>query len=232
MAKQRARLNDDNNPLSPTDGVLDSYEQVSKLASQEDKKPTSQEVELLNSQPDSNLTLQEDNNLTSQEVDKLALQQSDNLTSEQVDNTTSQEDSKLAGSQDNNLTVQQANQPTSEEDSFAASQQALKSASQEPKVSLSKKDKADSCNSNKSRSQQVEPEKVVCRKSTFQINAKILDLLDKLHLNLQLEMGKANAPFKEVIVEEALVRLLEQVDIDRQAVVSALVQRQESRSKG
>jgi hypothetical protein len=38
-----------------------------------------------------------------------------------------------------------------------------------------------------------------------QISEEVLHQLDKLHLTLQLELGKANAPYKEVIVEEALV---------------------------
>ena len=76
-----------------------------------------------------------------------------------------------------------------------------------------------------------EPEKakITCRKSTFQINEKVLNELDKLHLTLQLELGKANAPYKEVIVEEALVRLLEQESSDRSALISVLLERQKSR---
>ncbi len=53
-----------------------------------------------------------------------------------------------------------------------------------------------------------------------------LNLLDRLHLTLQLELGKANAPYKEVIVEEALVRLLEQVNCDRSALVSVFMEKQ------
>ena len=83
----------------------------------------------------------------------------------------------------------------------------------------------------KSTSQEVKSEKAIWRKSTFQINKEVLHQLDKLHLTLQLEMGKTNAPYKEVIVEEALVRLLEEVNSDRGALISAFVERQKSRDK-
>ncbi|OKH42919.1 hypothetical protein NIES2101_31910 [Calothrix sp. HK-06] len=155
----------------------------------------------------------------SQEDNKIASQHNDKSTSQEMEVSVSKKGT-ADSSKSNKSTRQQPNQSTSQEDNASS-----------PKNSNPTSEQVDNTTS-----QQVEPEnepkKVVCRKSTFQINAKVLDLLDKLHLTLQLEMGKANAPFKEVIVEEALVRLLEQVDIDRQAVVSVLVQRQESRDKG
>ena len=80
-------------------------------------------------------------------------------------------------------------------------------------------------------SQLVKSEKAIWRKSTFQINEEVLHLLDKLHLTLQLELGKTVAPYKEVIVEEALARLLEEVNSDRGALICALVERQKSRDK-
>ncbi|MBW4548756.1 MAG: hypothetical protein KME25_30775 [Symplocastrum torsivum CPER-KK1] len=44
MAKRRARLNDENDPLSSTDKVLAGFEQLSQPASQPDYKPTSQQA--------------------------------------------------------------------------------------------------------------------------------------------------------------------------------------------
>ncbi|BBD70879.1 hypothetical protein NIES4070_72900 (plasmid) [Nostoc commune HK-02] len=80
-------------------------------------------------------------------------------------------------------------------------------------------------------SQQVNVEKVSLRKSTFQISEEVLHQLDKLHLTLQLELGKAHAPYKEVIVEEALVQLLESFNSDRAALIEVLMSRQKSRDK-
>ena len=128
MTKRRARLNDDNDPLSSTDKVLAGFEQISKSASQQDEV------------------------LTTKEADKSA-------------------------------------------------------------------------------SQQVNIEKVSLRKSTFQISEDVLHQLDKLHLTLQLELGKAHAPYKEVIVEEALVQLLESFNSDRAALIEVLMSRQKSRDK-
>jgi hypothetical protein len=124
VAKRRARLNDENDPLSSTDKVLAGFEQLSQS------------------------------------------------TSQQVSNTTSQ----------------QVYQP--------ASQQADKS---------------------------------IIRKATFQLSEVVLQQLDKFHLQLQLELGKGSAPYKEVIVEEALVRLLEQARENPEELIAVLRQRQEMR---
>ena len=40
------------------------------------------------------------------------------------------------------------------------------------------------------------------RKATFQLSNAVLERLDRSHLQLQLDLGKGNAPYKEVIVEE------------------------------
>jgi hypothetical protein len=52
---------------------------------------------------------------------------------------------------------------------------------------------------------------------------------DKFHLQLQLELGKGSAPYKEVIVEEALARLLEQAQENPEELIAVLRQRQEKR---
>ena len=124
MAKRRARLNDENDPLSSTDKVLARFEQLSQSASQSDDKPTSQQV------------------------------------------------------------------------SQSASQQADKS---------------------------------IIRKATFQLSEVVLQQLDKFHLQLQLELGKGSAPYKEVIVEEAIARLLEQAQSNPEVLIAVLRQRQEMR---
>jgi hypothetical protein len=80
---------------------------------------------------------------------------------------------------------------------------------------------------NLSGSQEVD--KPVIKKATFQLSEAVLQQLDTLHLQLQLELSKANAPYKEVIVEEAIAQLLEQASGDRAKVVEALRQRQQQR---
>jgi hypothetical protein len=80
---------------------------------------------------------------------------------------------------------------------------------------------------NKSGSQKAS--KPTIRKATFQLSEPILEQLDTFHLHLQLEMGKANAPYKEVIVEEAIAQLLEQANLDRAKLIAALGQRQQQR---
>jgi hypothetical protein len=124
MATKRARLTEDNDPLTATDKVLAGFQQLSQPASQ----------------PDRNIESHKDRKLTSQPVDKPAL-----------------------------------------------------------------------------------------RKVTFQIAESVVNQLDQLHLQLQLDLGKANAPYKEVIVEEAIARVLATAAADREALLEALQERQSQR---
>ncbi|MEA5504882.1 hypothetical protein VB735_17560 [Halotia wernerae UHCC 0503] len=184
MTKRRARLNDDNDPLSSTDKVLAGFEQIGKSTSQEVLLPTSRESD--------KLTSQQDEVSTSQEVGKLTSQPAKLPTTRKSDKSTSQQDEVSTSQSNSNSTSQKANLITS---------------------------------------QQVNVEKVSLRKSTFQISEEVLHQLDKLHLTLQLELGKANAPYKEVIVEEALVQLLESFNSERTALIEILMSRQKSRDK-
>ncbi|BAY42311.1 hypothetical protein NIES2111_67340 (plasmid) [Nostoc sp. NIES-2111] len=200
MTQRRARLNDDNDPLSSTDKVLAGFEQISKSASQQDKVSTSREADKSTSQQEKLPTSRKSNKSTSKEANKSASQQDKSPTNQQSDKSTSQ--------QDEVLTTREANKSASQQDKSPTSQQ-----------------------SDKSTSQQVNIEKVSLRKSTFQISEDVLHQLDKLHLTLQLELGKAHAPYKEVIVEEALVQLLESFNSDRAALIEVLMSRQKSRDK-
>ena len=230
MVKRRARL-EDNDPLSSTDRVLAGFEQMSKSASQQSNQSTSQEADALEGQeeiakheiriaPD---LVSSEPEITSQQSDKLTIQPVDNLTSQQPiaeklvasdditinEKITSQQPDKSTIQQENNITSQQ---PTMEQ------------------ITINRE--ITSQQSDKSAIQQVDNiEKPKLRKSTFQISETVLLQLDQVHLTLQLELGKAIAPYKEVIVEEALVRLLEQFVDDRSGLIEVLVSRQKSRDK-
>jgi cobalamin biosynthesis protein CobT len=198
MTKRRARLNDDNDPLSSTDKVLAGFEQISNSTSQQDEVSTSQEADKLTNQPEKLPT--------SQEADKPKSQQDEVSTSQEADKSTRQQ-SKSEYTFDAS---------TSQPDSTPIIQPNSNSTSEKANLLTS---------------QQVNVEKVSLRKSTFQISEEVLHQLDKLHLTLQLELGKAHAPFKEVIVEEALVQLLESFNSDRAALIEVLMSRQKSRDK-
>ena len=73
-------------------------------------------------------------------------------------------------------------------------------------------------------SQQVS--KSTIRKSTFQLSEEVLKQLDRYHLQLQLDLGKAVAPYKEVIVEEAIAQFLANAD---QKFVDEILKRQKTR---
>jgi len=146
MAKPRARLTDENDPLSSTDSVFASLEQASKSASQ------------------------------------------------QVDNTT----------------IEKALSPAIKQNAVAiATEQGNNLTSQQ---------------SDKSGSQIVK--KSTIRKSTFQLSEEVLKQLDRYHLQLQLELGKADAPYKEVIVEEAIAQFLANAD---HKIVDEILKRQKTR---
>ena len=146
MAKPRARLTDDNDPLSSTESVFASLEQVSKSASQ------------------------------------------------QVDNTT----------------IREVASPVLEQETI--------------KITAERVNKSTSQQSTKPESQEVK--KSTIRKSTFQLSEEVLKQLDRFHLQLQLELGKADAPYKEVIVEEAIAQFLVNAD---QKFVGEILKRQKTR---
>ncbi|MBD2161677.1 MAG: hypothetical protein VKL01_05170 [Limnothrix sp.] len=67
------------------------------------------------------------------------------------------------------------------------------------------------------------------RRATFQVRESVLDELDRFHLELQLALGKSNAPYKETIVEAAIVHLLNQAKEDGGQWIERLQQWQQSR---
>jgi hypothetical protein len=257
MANKRARISD-RNPLTATDGVLAGYEQVNKStsqvpevtppqterstpdrpvkpASQQPDKSTSQEesaapsVQFLGAVPTTfdQPASQEVNNLTSQQPDKSASQQVDEL---DLNKSTSQQVRQLASQEVNNLASQEVNETefdksTSQQVDQPASQQASNPTSQE--VSRLELDHSASQQSDNLASQQAN--KPTIRKATFQVDAAILADLDRYHLQLQIEMGRRNAPYKEILVEEAIAQWLERAAKSPDRAVKSLIKRQEQR---
>jgi hypothetical protein len=207
MANKRARISD-RNPLTATDSVISGYEQVNKLASQEPK-----------------LKEQQDESVTSEQVEKSGSQQVDQPTSEQVSKLTSHE-----------VVIDLIAIPDQ-----ATTEEVSKSASQLVDISKSGSQQADNLTSqlvdevNKSTSQQPDQStsqpasKPVIRKATFQVDAAILADLDRYHLQLQIEMGRRNAPYKEILVEEAIAQWLERAAKSPERAMKSLIKRQQQR---
>jgi hypothetical protein len=123
---------------------------------------------------------------------------------------------------------EQLSQSTSQPDDKLTSQEVNKTASQpDDKLTSQQVSKQTAQPNNKLASQPAS--KSVIRKATFQLSEAVLQQLDKFHLHLQLELGKGSAPYKEVIVEEALVRLLEQAQENPEELIAVLRLRQEKR---
>ena len=206
-SRKRARLTEENDPLTQTDQVLVGFEQVSKSARQKVNKSASQSYEKSASQ--------EVNNLASQPDEKSISQANGKLASQEVSNPTSQPSEKLS----------------CQEVGLLASQEVSKLDSQQVNESIEQKTKR-SARSQKPTSQQVSQltsqpvNKPTIRKATFQISEEVLGCLETFHLKLQLELGKGNAPYKEVIVEEAISRFLTQVEDDREEAIDSLQERQ------
>lgn len=148
--------------------------------------------------------LEQFSKLTSQQAEKSTVQEANKLTSQQAESS---------GSQNNEaLNQKRSGERSKQVVESTDKKQANKSTSQE---------------SDKLTSQPVN--KPTIRKATFQLSDAVLQQLDTFHLQLQLEMGKANAPYKEVMVEEAIAQLLEQAKLDRAKLIKALQQRQQQR---
>jgi hypothetical protein len=208
MATKRARITD-RNPLTATDGVIAGYEQVNKSTSQlpemkerQDNQSTSEQVSKSASQQDDKLTSQNESAVRDKTPDNPATEEVSKLTSQLVDNSilTRREPDNLASEEVDKLAV----------------------ASDRPKSN-----KLASQQSDKLASQQVS--KPIIRKATFQVDAAILEALDRYHLQLQIEMGRRNAPYKEIVVEEAIAQWLERAAKSPDRAVKSLLKRQEQR---
>jgi hypothetical protein len=70
------------------------------------------------------------------------------------------------------------------------------------------------------------------KRGTFQVRESVLEDLDRYHLELQLALGKANAPYKEVMVEAALVLFLESVRAEPGPWLDLLQEWQRRRKQG
>jgi len=68
------------------------------------------------------------------------------------------------------------------------------------------------------------------KKATFKIDQKILDSLDRYHLQLQIDLGKRNAPFKETIVELALQNILHEAQNNPELLLQRIQEQQQLRS--
>jgi hypothetical protein len=201
-------------------------QQVSNLESQQVNKLASQEVGIVKS----SVQKPEMDKSTSEEVSKLESLQVNKLTSKEVgivesivrsvkaDKIESQEVSKLTSKEVNKLTSKEVELVES------ASQQVNKLTSEEVELVESSVQQAETDNL---ASQQVS--KPTIRKATFQIDAAILEALDRYHLQLQIDLGKRNAPYKEILVEEAIAQWLERAAKSPERAVKSLLKRQEQR---
>lgn len=67
------------------------------------------------------------------------------------------------------------------------------------------------------------------RRATFGLDERLLKRLDRFYLSLKLEVMDGEPPYKEVIVEEAITRLLDLGESDRNTLLIALQDRQSER---
>ncbi len=253
MPAKRARITD-RDPLTPTDKVLAQYEQVNKSSSQTPesagnetqppKKSTSTQVDKLASQPPKKSASQQVDNLdlTSQQANFSTIEEVNNLepTSQQSKKSTSQQvkiadPNQMASQQSKNTGSQIVNNSTSQQvsNSTITSQQSNKLTSEQAKMteldqSTSKEvSNIESQEADQPASQPVNQPTI--RKATFQLDATVIEDLDRYHLQLQIDLGKRNAPYKEIIVEEAIAQWLERATKSPDRVVKSLLKRQEQR---
>jgi translation elongation factor EF-Ts len=239
MATKRARISD-RNPLTATDGVIAGYEQVNKSASQiaevegqQDSYATSEQVNKLGSQQVNKTNSKQASKSASQNELAIGDSNPDNLATEEVSKLTSQlvENSVLTSQEPDNLASQEVDNldlGSNSEDNKSTSQQPSKPGIQKAnELDRSKSDKSASKQPEKLASQQVS--KPIIRKATFQVDAAILADLDRYHLQLQIEMGRRNAPYKEILVEEAIAQWLERAAKSPDRAVKSLLKRQEQR---
>ena len=122
----------------------------------------------------------------------------------------------------NNLSSKQADRLNSQVDETLGSQEVQQSTSQQVNNEQLKNEQVD-----KQACQQVK--NLNLRKATFKIDSQVLERLERYHLELQLQLGKRNAPYKETIVELAILELLEQLESKNEKIWSRLQQQQQLR---
>jgi hypothetical protein len=66
------------------------------------------------------------------------------------------------------------------------------------------------------------------KKATYKLSEEVIERLDRYHLKLNLDRGKKNTPYKEVLVEEAISFYLDQLEEQPDLLDQALI-RQENR---
>ena len=209
MSSKRARIAD-SNPFTATDGVLAGYEQANKSASQQVDQSTSHQTE----------------KSTSQEVSQRPDQSNSLLSAPAIvaqPRSSIEDDGSLGDS-----TSQQVNKLTSEEVELLTSEQVdllelEERSTQQPSQSVQPR----SQQADKLTSQPVN--QPILKKATYQIDAVVLEALDRYQLQLQIDLGRRNAPHKETIVEEAIVQWLERTAKSPDRAVKSLVKRQELR---
>jgi hypothetical protein len=212
---RRARISD-NDPLNPTrtEKVPERFERSNQ--------PTREPVEQSTSQQDTGeqLESEEAEQSTSQQVKKIPEDPSLSET-EQAENITSQPDDKTAAKATSTQTRSPAKKSASQKVDPSASHQETRQP-----ASIATEDSA-SYQVDKPTSQQEDLPAVEFKKATFQLDKAVLTKLERFVLGLQLELGKENAPYKEVIVEEAIERLLNN---DPAKILKALERRQKRRN--
>jgi len=124
---------------------------------------------------------------------------------------------------------------TEDNDPLNSTDQVLASLEQLSHSTSQQVDKQTSQKADKLTRQEVRQEtipkdnKPLLRKATFQLRESVLTQLEKFHLELKLELGRNNTPYKETIVEEAISQLLAQAHQDKDKVLRNLQQRQRKR---
>lgn len=234
MAKKRARLSD-RDPLN-----LNNFNETSQQSSQSTSQPDTpleysenQEADKLtgeSSEPDiqvDQLTSQKASNLLSHNEDMTAITkpEANLLTGQKVNQSTSEKVSKLNSQLDKNIASHKENMTNTPE------LQADNSTIQEVSKLDGHQDNSETKESilyqvDNPTSQTETLSTIEVKKATFQIDKAVLTKLERFVLSLQLELGKENAPYKEVIVEEAIERLL---GLDQAKLLKALKRRQSKR---
>jgi hypothetical protein len=147
-------------------------------------------------------------------------EQASQLTSQQSKNTGSQPVEELSSEES----------PSQIESDNTESQKVNKLGSQPVKdTEIQLADKSTPASQQVEKSNSQESDKPTTRKATYQIDDSVLDALDRYHLQLQIDMGKRKAPYKEIVVEEAIAQWLERVEKSPDRAVKMLLKRQEQR---
>ena len=164
-----------------------------------------------------------------QQVNKSTSKKVENTDSQQVDQSTNKQSNKLKSQQFKNTTTQQPKNLTSKKADKLSTQEVKKSTGKQANKLISEESSLINSQEVDKTTSQQDKKPIQLKKATYKLSEDVIERLDRTYLQMSLERGRSNTPYKEVLVEEAIASFLDQLE-ENPDLVEKVLQRQEKRN--